>query len=246
MAGSVFKRCGCTEVIERDDGSKVRKQLGRKCPKLKRPDGAWNPRHGTWTFMLPVVGVGGVRRQVARGGFDSKDDAQDAMDAMKVKAKKGIVINDRQTVGEYLVTWLKGKRDIKANTIKLYRGHINRYWLPHIGHIRLVDLRVAHVAGVFEAIDERNELVLAGRLPKRVRFVSDSSKQRIRSMLRTALNDAIRAEDAPITVNVAALVKLPSGKSPKPMVWTEEREERWNADVDKLVRQGYKLKRLAR
>ncbi|QKV72498.1 N-terminal phage integrase SAM-like domain-containing protein [Amycolatopsis sp. Hca4] len=153
------------------------------------------------------------------------------MDAMKAKAKKGVIINDRQTVGEYLVTWLNGKKDIKANTIKLYRGHINRYWLPRIGHIRLIDLRVAHVAAVIEAIDERNELILAGRLPKRVRFVCNSSKQCIRSMLRTALNNAIRAEDGPIAVNVAALVKLPSGKSPKPMVWTEERAVMaWRAD----------------
>lgn len=34
-------------------------------------------------------------------------------------------------------------------------------------------------------------------------------------------------------VNVAKLVKLPSGKAPKPMVWTIEREQRWRAEVDK-------------
>lgn len=223
--GTVMKRCGCTEVV---DGK--RRQLGRSCPKLKRPDGAWNPRHGTWYFVLPVVGVGGKRSQMLRGGFESKDDAQDAMDEVKAKAAKGIVVNDRLTLGEYLDDWIKGKKDLKRKTRVSYSGHIARFYKPHVGHVRLGDLRVAHVNAVFDAINERNEQVQKGRL-RGVRIVGASSMQRIRATLRSALTDALR--EGLVTVNVATLVKLPSGKTPKPMVWTIEREQRWRAEVAK-------------
>ncbi|WP_280305654.1 site-specific integrase [Nocardia neocaledoniensis] len=43
-----------------------------------------------------------------------------------------------------------------------------------------------------------------------------------------------------MSVNVASLVKLPSGKRPKALVWTTEREERWRAEVDRLVDSGRK------
>ncbi len=233
--GTVFKRCGCTEVV-----NGKRRQLGRSCPKLKRPDGAWNPRHGTWYFALPVVGVGGKRSQMLRGGFESRDDAQDAMDDVKAKASKGIIVNDRLTVGEYLDGWIKGKTDIKRKTRALYQGHIDRYWTPHLGHLRLGDLRVAHVSAVFDAINERNEQVRKGRL-RNVKHVSAATMQRIRATLRVALSDALR--EGLVSVNVASLVKLPSGKSPKPMVWTVEREKRWRDEVAKLVEQGKSYKR---
>jgi integrase len=233
MKGSTFKRCGCTHVV---DGK--RRQLGRACPKLKRPDGAWNPRHGTWYFGLDVEGVGGKKNRMIRGGYDSSTEAQNALDAVKAKAAKGIVVNDRLTVGEYLREWINGKTDVKPKTIALYTGHIDRYWEPHLGHRRLGELRVAHVAAVFDAINERNEQVRKGRLKRtrRVRIVGASSMQRIRATLRTALSDAVR--EGLVSVNVASLVKLPSGKSPKPLVWTVEREERWREKVAALVEQG--------
>lgn len=228
--GSVFKRCGCTEMV---DGK--RRQLGRQCPKLKRPDGAWNPRHGTWFYAVSVEGEGGKRQQVVRGGFDSSTSAQAALDDVKAKAAKGIVINDRLTVGEYLREWIDSKTDIKSKTILSYTGHINRFWEPQIGHRRLSDLRVAHVAAVFDAINERNEEVRCGRL-KGVRIVQAASMQRVRATLRSALTDAVR--EGLVSVNVAGLVKLPSGKRPKALVWTVEREERWRERVAALVDAG--------
>lgn len=231
--GSVYKRCGCTVV---DPATGKRRQLGRSCPKLKRPDGAWNPKHGTWYFVVPVVGLGGKRKQKVEGGFATATDAQNALDEVKSKMARGIVVNDRQTVGEYLREWIKGKKDLKPKTRVSYTGHINRVWEPHLGHIRLGELRAAHVSAVFDAIDERNEQVRKGRL-RGVRIVQASSQQRIRATLRTALSDALR--EGLVTANVAGLVKLPSGKRPKALVWTTERENRWRADVEKLIEEGH-------
>ncbi len=47
MKGSTYKRCGCI-----GEGGK---QLATRCPKLRRKDGTWNPRHGTWYFQVSNV-----------------------------------------------------------------------------------------------------------------------------------------------------------------------------------------------
>jgi hypothetical protein len=44
--GTTFKRCTCR------DGD--RKELGQKCPKLRRTTGAWNSHHGTWYYQLEL------------------------------------------------------------------------------------------------------------------------------------------------------------------------------------------------
>ncbi|PRY43289.1 integrase-like protein [Umezawaea tangerina] len=75
MKGSVYKRCKCRG----DDG----REAGASCPRLRRADGAWNPKHGTWYFRLELPAGVGVQRQVMkRGGFDSRDAAEAAQRAV--------------------------------------------------------------------------------------------------------------------------------------------------------------------
>lgn len=194
MKGSTFKRCGCTELV---DGR--RKQLGAQCPKLRRADGAWNPRHGSWSYQLS--------RKV-RGGFATQADAQQALDAARERVRRGVSIEDTRT-DAYLREWIETKHDIKATTHSAYTLHLKKHLIPKIGHVRLSELRVAHVA---EAL-----LAVPG---------SDANRQRVRATLRSALTDAVR--EGLILTNVAALVKLPSGRRPKALVWTPERVEQWS------------------
>jgi hypothetical protein len=65
---------------------------------------------------------------------------------------------------------------------------------------------------------------------------SDATRQWVRATLRSALSDAMR--QGLVTVNVAALVKLPAGKRPKALVWTTERESRWREAVAAHVNSG--------
>src|SRR5690606_24648632 len=64
--GNPYKRCRCAE-----NG----RDLGNRCPKLRRKDGAWNPRHGVWYGKeeLPS-GPDGKRSNLKLGGFASEAD----------------------------------------------------------------------------------------------------------------------------------------------------------------------------
>lgn len=200
MRGSIFKRCGCRD----EDG----KQLGPRCPKLRRKDGSWNPRHGTYAFVISVPGKGGKRERVPRGGFTSLDEAERERDRIRERLSRGLVVNDQLKCDRFFLDWLASKADVRPSTLHGYKQHVTKYLIPELGHLRLTELRVSHV---FEALAKVTS--------------SDANRQRVRATLRSALSDAVR--QGLIATNPAALVKLPSGKRPKALVWTPERVKRW-------------------
>ena len=204
----IFKRCGCTEVV---DGR--RRQLGAKCPKLRRKGGAWSSTHGTWWFRIRVRGVD---QPVRGGGYDSREDAERERDQVRERGRRGARVVRCPLVDAFLDEWLAGKGDLAASTRRSYAAHIRNHLVPPLGHLRLDELRVGHVAEAIAAVEG-----------------TDATRQRVRATLRSALNDAIR--EGLIVVNAAALVRLPAGKRPKALVWTDERVQRWEAAVERLA-----------
>jgi integrase len=89
--GAVYKRCACTEPAPTRtataggaDGRPRPRQLGAACPQLRRPNGAWNPRHGTWYYTLELQAIpGDRRRQVKHGGYATQAAAEQALDAVR-------------------------------------------------------------------------------------------------------------------------------------------------------------------
>ncbi len=271
--GITYKRCSCR------DGSG--KRLGQHCPELRRGNGTWSYRHGTWYYQLelPPNPDGTRRTPLRQGGYASQDDAaadlatarellaiaapsdlegrQQIAGAIQQAVKATGKLPDpaavrkatrlgldpavpQTTVGQWLDEWLTSKKNLRNGTRKTgYEPHIRLYYKPHIGHIRLHRLRVSDVASVFEAIDELNDLVHEARASgdpairakvKGRRTVGPATKQRIRATLRSALSTYRKQNPGLLDVNVAALVDLPAGKRPKPLVWTGERVKAFEHD----------------
>lgn len=207
--GSIFKRCGCKERLP--DGR--RRSLGAQCPKLRRPDGSWNPRHGTWTYKLNARDAQGRHKQITQGGFKTAADAQAALDKRRSQLQVTGGIYHGITVAGWLNEWLDSKVDLRPNTRAVYRLYIDRYLIPRLGKHRIEDLRSTHVSAMLQAVNG-----------------GPVSAHRVRATLRSALADAMR--HGLVTVNVAALVKLPSARSPRPLVWTPNRVDHWKQAVD--------------
>lgn len=139
MNGSVYKRCPCTEAR---GGTKKQKT----CKK----------NHGSWyyTHDLPAF-EGGQRSRIKRGGYPTKDAAEDALAQSLARcAQRGVaaerdMTGRRQLLGDYLKAWLDGKPDIKPATRFSYADHISRFLIPHLGHLRLEDLAVSHIASMY-------------------------------------------------------------------------------------------------
>lgn len=112
--GRVFKRCGC-----RDEDSG--RALGARCPKLRRPDGSFNPRHGDWGYQLELPRTsGGGRRQARRTGLDSQEQAWQGLDHLKA-----------------LLSLAEGDADIEMDIADLIKdAHKQRVQAPSVAEVR--------------------------------------------------------------------------------------------------------------
>ncbi|MGH3303818.1 MAG: site-specific integrase [Streptosporangiaceae bacterium] len=229
MTVSTYKRCKCRG----EDG----RELGASCPRLRRSDGSWNPRHGDWYFALELPrGAGGKRRsRLRRGGFAAQAEALAAGERARDQVRRGGDPSARHTTGGFLADWLAARPDLKGTTRRNYGLIISTYLVPLLGHIGLDALRPSHVTGMIAAIETWNAELAAGRpVRKYQRHVGPASMQRIRACLRAALNDAV--DQGLIAYNPAARVRMAPEKRQRPVVWTTERKASfWTAYEERIT-----------
>lgn len=240
MAGHIAKRCGCRDET-------TGKQLGAKCPQLAKAD------HGQYwvRYEAPPDGNGKRRRPWA-GPYANKRAAGKALTQIEAAVDNGLPIPDPNLkVDAYLDQWLKGKRKLKDSTRESYQEAVRLYGKPGLGHLKLASLREHHLSDLYEAMLQINNLpegerpsevlrrLLAaralapwkhdrpGRQPglKRQQPLSPARVQRVHRVLSSALGTAYKQRL--IAHNPAPNVELPAVKKQRPLVWTEERVERW-------------------
>jgi integrase len=227
VRGSTFQRCGCRNA----DG----RQLGARCPRLGHKG------HGSWWFRYDSPrSADGRRKQVKVGPFESRRDAESAMTAVLDRINKGTHIeSDRgMTFGRYLDEWLVGKLRLRPSTRISYTHHVELYFKPGLGHIRLADLRDTD----FEELYAAMRLIgrpLTGKPSPMLRRLLDArtdTKQarrpltpmRVRSIhatARSALNAAVKRRK--IAYNPVLYVELERSRRPRALVWTDERVNQW-------------------
>jgi integrase len=245
-----YKRCKCRG----EDG----RELGARCPRLKRSNDSWNPSHGTWYAKVELPGApDGSRLSLRAGGFATQEEMKDwfaralsliaipdpgprghaeraaileiiresrrtgaelpGYDETRRRYRAGVAF-DPETTGEYLAGWLRRREAIGkpgANTLRGYRSHITRVFVPLLGDIPLDKLNGSHV-----------EDCLTVRLPD---GPSAATRQRMRATLRKALADAVRAGLIERNPAGGDAVQIQAGTRPKARVWTTAAEAAWRA-----------------
>jgi integrase len=183
-------------------------------------------------------------------------------DEIRKNLRTGQPIVDKMTTGEWLTQWLASKGDLAPGTARSYGIHIDVHLNPHLGDVLLDGLRTAHVHAMFAAIAERADILPAENAARRAvenamkqarslgdraaanaarakladmppyrRPTGPATRQRILATLRSALSAA--CSEQLLTLNVAKLATLPSGKRPKAKVWTPNRVAEWRRTGDK-------------
>lgn len=160
-------------------------------------------KHG-YRVDLPA-GADGKRRQQRQGGYARRADAQRALSVALAELASGVhQARSALTVGGYFESWLNGKGKIRESTAHAYRGHMTRYILPAVGHLRLEDLRAPHLEAMYRGMAARG--------------LSPATVQRCHATVRSALNSALRR--GLVARNVSAHVELPSVPRYAAQVWS--------------------------
>ncbi|SNS40259.1 Site-specific recombinase XerD [Rhodococcoides kyotonense] len=210
MKGSVSKRCKCP--IEYD--ARGRRKSCRK-------------PHGSWTFLVDI-GIDpetGKRQQVRKSGYRTSDEAEAELAKFLVTVGNGQVSHDRQlTVEAYLLSFLEAKKaaGMRPTALRSYTQHVHSYLIPHLGRLRLGDLRGHHIEKMLQALAEPPSAPAVGakiskgkrRNPKPR---SAATIRRIHATLRSALTSAQAKHLVPF--NAAKNLELPKARRPKVKPW---------------------------
>jgi len=131
-----------------------------------------------------------------RCGYPTQTAARNALHQVLACERAGIQLDDRQTVADYLTTWLAGKAlTLKPTTLVCYRDYTTQDLIPALGGIRLEELSHQHIASFVRA------QLAAGRGPVTLR--------RCIATLSSALNDAVRQHRLPHNAARYTLVPRP-------------------------------------
>lgn len=174
----------------------------------------------SWSFYVDLGrGYDGRRRQVSRAGFRTKTEAIAALKEVERSSDEGNDHAPNLLVGTYLEDWLEAKRSLRPSTRQAYRSHLDLYLLPHLGHVKLQELRPHHIDRFFAK-------VAAGtRKP-----LSSASLHRVHATLRSALATAVKRRL--ISSNPASHVELPERERTSEIVWSVDDVQRFLTSVD--------------
>ncbi|WP_193086451.1 tyrosine-type recombinase/integrase [Brevibacterium aurantiacum] len=210
MATKISKRCACREdVPDGKGGTKKGKQLGAKCPKLKRKE------HGKYGFRLSAgKDEDGKRRVISDFSYTDPEDAQEALEKVQRQLRRRTYSFERTTVKDYLNKWLarKEKRDeLKASTLRMYRSYIDNDIAPALGALELRKVARADVTAF------RHDLEEAGR--------GGTTIRRIHATLSSAFAEAV--SDGVMAENVCNGARLPKAGKSDVQIWDLEDVKRF-------------------
>jgi len=176
--GRVFRRCTTC-------GARVQE---RRC--------SCGSDRSTWSYIVDVAPPGAPREQRRAGGFATKAQAVEAMHALQSSAASGRFVEpSRQTVGQYLQTWLQSVRPpaVRGGTWRGYELNVRRHLVPRLGSLPLQQLNRAAVKAAYQDIAEQGS-PSAGPL-------NAKTVHNVHLTLRKALHDAV--EDRMLSHNPA-------------------------------------------
>jgi integrase len=98
-------------------------------------------RGSTWTYYVYIVGPDGRRRQISKGGFSTRREAESARVAAASTIGAGMFVRpERITVGEFLADeWLPTQRPptLEESTYRSYARYVRLHVVPYVGAIPL-------------------------------------------------------------------------------------------------------------
>ena len=147
-----------------------------------------DPKTRRWGFVVDVPGdLPGQRKQVRRKGFETKQEAQDALDELRQSlVTQTFVPASKQTAGGFLRDeWLPAKAiALEPITLSSYRDKVRLYVEPTLGSVKLQRLTGADLNKLYSHLRTKGGASRQGLSPRTTRYVH--------TVLRAAFADAVR------------------------------------------------------
>lgn len=115
-------------------------------------------RGSTWTYYVYVIAGDGRRRQVSKGGFRTRKEAEAARIAALGSLQSGTWVRpERVTMREFLEDeWLptQAPPTLEESTYRSYKRNVRLYVVPHMGGITLQQLTPLDLTAMYRTLLE--------------------------------------------------------------------------------------------
>jgi integrase len=177
--------------------------------------------------------IGDVIRAGGKDGLPEVGDVSRRLGLGQDPGEPGV------TTGQWLESWLAGRRKIRSGTRRSYEQHIAAWLVPHLGHIQLERLNAQHISAMFTAIEKGNaeigrqreqgraEIRIGGDIRTQPRIIGPATMHRILATLRASLNAAVK--ERKIAYNPCVGVELAPEAPPEQQRWTPAQTARFVA-----------------
>ena len=175
-----------------------------------------------WRYRVDApTGGDGKRRQLTGGGYPTKTAAREALADVQRRLGNGEALERTPTVERYMTDWLAAKSVVlRPTTMTQYRNLTDRFIVPHLGAVKLSDLRATHVDAMLAAM--------------RGDGIGNVMQHRTIATLRSALGTAMKRQL--VLWNVCQQVELPRERPERRTVWDVPEVKRFlaYAQADRL------------
>lgn len=181
---------------EKGEGSIYQRHDHPTCPPLIDGERAEHKCKGRWASSIEdgYDRHGKRRRRVVTA--KTRREVVDKLARIKREKAAGVT-GDNLTVAQWVDLWhAQAERDLTPRTWHGYRGYLDRYVVPILGHHRLDALRAHHVSGMLRELDQGG--------------LSASTRRQAYAVLRRALQ--LAADEQRVMENVAARVPRPKAE----------------------------------
>lgn len=177
--------------------------------------GSTRKRGSTWTAYWFVPQEDGRRRQMTKGGFRTKREAQEYLTGVLNSIRTGTFVTpNRQTLGEFFDLWIAGApARLRPGTVDKYARDFDRYVRPALGGVRLQALTPLQLDGLYASLLQDGGTSGKG--------LSSTSVVHVHAVLHKVLRDAVRK--GAVIRNVADAASPPRQLQPaerKLAVWS--------------------------
>ena len=180
--------------------------------------GHFKKRGERWYFWAELEpSVSGKRRQVSRGGFRTRKEAEATFAVLRDQIRTGSYVEPvKVTLGAYLVDeWLPAIRaSVRPTTHDHYARMVRANVVPRIGDVPLQTLSPPQLNAFYA------DLLLGGRRSPAGAPLAPKTVRHVHTMLHKALNDAVRW--GRVSKNAADLAEPPRPATPEMKVWDTE------------------------
>ncbi|NLU77970.1 hypothetical protein HCA58_06080 [Micromonospora sp. HNM0581] len=150
----------------------------QRCAKDCPPIGCKRGHKWAYDIELPADATG-KRKRRTKGGYPTGKDALDARDAVLTEYRNGLLPQDGKiTVATWLRDWLVNQEEVRGlrdGTVVDYRRHVESYWIPAIGHLKLTDLHPQHVTNTLRTIRADRDKAIKAAKELRARYAEEAA-----------------------------------------------------------------------